>query len=167
LAMGDADVPAQRMQDPWGRHVPAESRDPERTPMPWDASPNAGFCPPDVTPWLPLTDDAATRNVDVQCDDPASELHLVHDLLSLRRARSSLRAGAYEQIHVDGTVFMFARTDGDERTVVVLSFADAPRTVALDGPHDMLRSTIADRSGQVDGEVQLAPYEAVVLAPVT
>ncbi|HEX6254813.1 MAG TPA: alpha-amylase family glycosyl hydrolase [Euzebyales bacterium] len=164
LAMGDADVPPDRMQDPWGRHVPDESRDPERTPMPWDGSPNAGFCPPDVTPWLPLTDDAMTRNVDAQCDDPASELHLVRDLLSLRRARSSLRTGAYERLHVDDTVFAYVRRDGDEHTVVAMSFADAPRTLTLGGQHDVLRSTDADRTGSVGGELWLGPCEAVVLA---
>jgi alpha-glucosidase len=86
LAMGDAAVPPDRMQDPWGRHVPEESRDPERTPMPWDGSPNAGFCPPDVTPWLPLTGDADVRNVAAQRNDPTSELHLVRRLLQLRAA---------------------------------------------------------------------------------
>jgi alpha-glucosidase len=165
IAMGDAAVAPERMQDPWGRHVPEESRDPERTPMPWDSAVNAGFCPPEVRPWLPLTGDADVRNVAVQRRDPASELHLVRALLALRAARPSLRTGDYEEVAVTERVFAFARTAGDERTLVVLSFADTPTSLALDGPHEVLRSTRADRAGVTEGRVELAPFEAVVLAP--
>jgi alpha-glucosidase len=41
IAMVDVDVPPERVQDPWGKNVPGFGlgRDPERTPMQWDGSP--------------------------------------------------------------------------------------------------------------------------------
>jgi alpha-glucosidase len=165
LAMGDADVPPERMQDPWGRHVPEESRDPERTPMPWDTTPNAGFCPPDVTPWLPLTGDADVRNVATQRDDAVSELRLVRRLVALRRTRSSLADGGYTRLDAPDEVLAYARTTDDERTVVVLSFADRPVALPVDGAHRVLCSSTMRRDGPIDQATELAPHEAVVLAP--
>ncbi len=165
LAMGDADVPPEAMQDPWGRHVPGESRDPERTPMPWDASPNAGFCPPDVAPWLPLTGDADVRNVAVQRDDPTSELHLTRRLLALRASRPSLACGSYERLAAADDLLVYARTGGGQRTVVVLSFADQPVAVPVAGAHRVLCSSTMRRDGVVDADIELEAHEALVLAP--
>ena len=165
LALGDTEIPPTAVQDPWGRHVPGQGRDPERTPMPWDGSPNGGFCPPGVTPWLPLGADAVTRNVAVQREDPGSELHLVRDLVALRRSRPSLRAGDVRVHTVTDDVFAWERIAGEERTVVAASFADRPTRVDLPGSHDILRSTDAARTGTVADGLVLAPHEAVVLAP--
>ncbi|GAI52991.1 unnamed protein product, partial [marine sediment metagenome] len=35
-------------------HANRIGRDKCRTPMQWTNAPNAGFCPPDVDPWLPV-----------------------------------------------------------------------------------------------------------------
>src|SRR3954471_20028324 len=66
-------------------------RDPVRTPMPWDASPYAGFT--DGEPWLPLNPDWRTRNVAAEAPDARSILSLYRDLLRLRRAHPSLSVG--------------------------------------------------------------------------
>src|SRR5690606_2990867 len=74
-------------------------RDPERTPMQWDASPNAGFTPSEATtPWLPLAADYRTRNVAAQEGDPASLLTLFRRLTALRQAEPALNRGAYEAV---------------------------------------------------------------------
>src|SRR5262249_10845108 len=88
LGMGDGVIPPEKEQDPWGKRVPGMGfgRDPERTPMQWDTTPNAGFCPPGVEPWLPVNADYAQRNVDMQRNDPRSMFTLTHRLLHLRRA---------------------------------------------------------------------------------
>src|SRR5436309_7687951 len=67
IGMADGPVPA-------GRVVDVAGRDPERTPMQWDASKSAGFTTGD--PWLPVAFEAATVNVAAQRDDPASMFHL-------------------------------------------------------------------------------------------
>ena len=75
----------------------AECRDRARTPMPWDASPTAGFTAEGVRPWLPLGDNAE-RNVAGQRDDPASTLRFCRDLLALRRAETGGTIAAYTQL---------------------------------------------------------------------
>ncbi len=74
-------------------HFERTGRDPERTPMQWDSSPNAGFTAPDVTPWLPVAADYATRNVAVQSADPESMLSFYRALAALRRAEPALHGG--------------------------------------------------------------------------
>ncbi len=74
--MRDVAIPPPLMQDPWEKNLPGRSlgRDPERTPMQWDATPNAGFTT--GGPWLPVAEDYATVNVATQRDDPRSMLSL-------------------------------------------------------------------------------------------
>ena len=61
----------------------ALGRDPVRTPMPWDASENAGFTT--AKPWLPLNADWPTRNVARMTEESHSILTLYRRLLALRR----------------------------------------------------------------------------------
>ena len=69
--LGMPDVPQATGHDPVGR-------DPERTPMRWDASPNGGFTAGE--PWLPLC--PSEFNVDDQASDPDSILSLYRRLAS-------------------------------------------------------------------------------------
>src|SRR2546427_5361362 len=93
LGMQNVAIPPALMHDPPGKQDPQHSRDPQRTPMQWDTSPNAGFCPPEVKPWLPVALDYQTHNVVVEQDDPRSFLTLVHTLLTLRQALPALIVG--------------------------------------------------------------------------
>ena len=45
LGMENVPIPPEREQDPFGKNMPGvgQGRDPERTPMRWDTSENAGF----------------------------------------------------------------------------------------------------------------------------
>ena len=56
LGMENGVIPPDKVQDPQGKNLGAErTRDVSRTPMQWDASPNAGFST--VEPWLPISSD--------------------------------------------------------------------------------------------------------------
>ena len=80
LGLEDAVIPPDRIRDPWALNEPGiGGRDPERSPMPWDASPHAGFSSGE--PWLPLADGWETRNVAQQSGDPRSLLELTRQLL--------------------------------------------------------------------------------------
>src|ERR687894_1128643 len=83
--------------DPVARRTgdPSDNRDVCRTPMPWADEPGGGFTTADARPWLPFGDLAAC-NVAGQRADPGSTLHLVRDLIALRRAHRELTAGEYE-----------------------------------------------------------------------
>jgi alpha-glucosidase len=136
LGMEDVPVPPEKAQDPWGLRVPGLSlgRDPQRAPMPWSDEPNAGFCPPGVEPWLPITPDLARVNVATQLADPRSMLSLTRRLLALRRASPALARGSYRPLDWPGVsedCYLFLRADGDERLLVALNFGETPARVRL------------------------------------
>jgi alpha-glucosidase len=108
------------------------TRDSVRTPMQWDAGPNAGFCPPDVTPWLPIADDYERINVAVQQEDQGSQLHLIRRLLAMRRATPALSIGRYRRLtDVPDDCLAYIREHDGHRVAVVLNFGDSPATVEL------------------------------------
>ena len=123
--------------------------------MPWDPSPNGGFCPPDVTPWLPLGDDTHEVNVAVQLA-PRSMLTLTRRLLALRRASPALALGSYRPLDggdVPDDCFVYLREADGERVLAALNFGDGDRRLRLpDGEYTVLVSTHLDREGAVDGQ---------------
>src|SRR5438067_4833032 len=68
IGMADVPIPPERVRDPWELNVPGLGlgRDPERTPMQWDASPHAGFSSSE--PWLPVASEYQVTNVATQSE---------------------------------------------------------------------------------------------------
>ena len=139
----------------------SDNRDVCRTPMPWADEPGGGFTTAEARPWLPFGDRAAC-NVAAQREDPGSTLHLVRDLIALRRANQDLTAGAYESLAAPEGVWAWRRGRG---------FAVAVNLADSEGMLDGLAGRVAlgtDRAR--DGEdvpgsgVRLGPYEGVVIA---
>lgn len=133
IGMVDGDILPEQRQDPFvGELTNAGSgRDPERTPMQWDTTPNAGFTAPGVTPWLPVatTSDA---NVAAQDNDPASTLNLCRDLLRLRRASAALQTGSIQFMNGEAAdLLLYQRTSGDEALLVVINFGGEAHTLDL------------------------------------
>jgi len=129
IGMTDVAVPRDAIQDPLERNEPGKGvgRDPERTPMQWDAGVHAGFT--SGVPWLPLSADSARINVATLGALPDSILTLYGELIALRRRQRALVEGAYRALHVDDRVLAYERRVDDERTVVVLNFTDEPAAV--------------------------------------
>jgi alpha-glucosidase len=163
IGMHDVPIPPELVQDPHELNVPGLGlgRDPERTPMQWDAGPNAGFTTPTGRPWLPIADDYREVNVERERDDPRSFLTLYRQLLALRRATPALAVGGFEPVRVRDDVFVYARTLGDQRLVVALNFSHQPRAVELPAGRVLL-STHLDRDPADLGP--LRPDEGLVLA---
>ena len=167
LGMTDVTIPPAEVQDPFEKNEPGKGlgRDPERTPMPWSAEPQAGFTT--GRPWLRLGSDAATRNVAVQDADPQSMLNLVRRLLALRRAHAALHAGAWRSLGVHGSVLAYERTAAGERVVVALNFgsanAELPAGVVADGAAVWLSTAPGRDRGEWRGG-PLAPHEGVIVA---
>ena len=151
LGLPDGDVPGAARRDP----VP-DNRDGCRTPMPWTGGPNGGFTDPRAEPWLPLAD--ATRNVEDQRGDPGSVLHLVRDLIALRRATPDLHAGDYATLPAPDGAWAYRRGDGH---AVALNLSGDP--VELDGlGGEVVVSTGRDRDGaSFDGT--LAAWQGVIV----
>jgi len=161
IALPDVDVPHERMRDPLGvLYWPAYAgRDAMRTPMPWQDGPGGGFTDPGVEPWLPLGHPDGVTVAD-QRGDPDSTLHLVHDLIALRRARPDLNRGSYRSLEVESPLWAWSR---GERVIVACNMGDEPRR--LEGMAGaVLLGTDRSRDGdEVSGGLDLAGWEAVVL----
>jgi alpha-glucosidase len=167
VGMQAVSIPRELIHDPPGKEHPEYSRDPQRTPMQWDSSPNAGFCPPGVKPWLPVAGDYQTYNVAVEQDDPCSFLTLVQTLLTLRRALPALTLGSQHSLDQQNpTCFVYLRQHQDQRCLVALNFSAQDQIVALPGQGQarLLLSTHLDREGPIPlSEVQLRGNEGLLL----
>jgi oligo-1,6-glucosidase len=107
------------------------SRDNARTPMLWDASPNAGFT--DGKPWLPVHPGYAELNAETQGQDNASVLAFYKNMIRLRREHGALFfEGEINPLPSgDDLIFVYERKHGRERALVLGNFADIPKTVDL------------------------------------
>ena len=169
LGMENVEIPEHLEQDPAGLRVPGIGlgRDPERTPMQWDPSPNAGFCPEGVQPWLPLTPDYELRNVAVLRDDPKSILNMTRELLEFRNAYPALAAGSYAAI--DGLppeCYVYTRTLGEQTLLIALNFTNDEHQFMLPytGTGQVITSTGKDRTGKISLTFMvLQPNEGILI----
>ncbi|WP_411104596.1 alpha-amylase family glycosyl hydrolase [Streptomyces sp. cmx-4-9] len=160
LGLPDAHIGPADIRDPWGLRTPGLSRDPARSPMPWNAGPHAGFTAPGVRPWLPLAlppgGDAAAQE-----DDPGSLLRLTRAVLALRREHPALGPGAIGFTAAPPGVLAYTRTgpDGAGPLLVTLNLTAAPvrLTGASAAPSWRRRLTTAP--------VPRPPADARVLSP--
>ncbi len=168
IGMQDVPVPLEQMCDPQGKENPQHSRDPQRTPMQWNASANAGFCRPEVRPWLPLSDDYQRFNVASEQQDPRSMLVLTRALLQQRRTLAALTIGAYRSVEQDNPAcFVYERQYDDQRCLVALNFSENDQVVKLPGYSSgrILLSTYMDAGGSAldVAELSLRGNEGVLL----
>jgi alpha-glucosidase len=163
LGLQDVVIPPDRLQDPWARNEHGFGRDPERTPMPWDASLHGGFTA--GCPWLPLNGDYLTRNVALSAAEGRSILNLYRRLIALRREISALSTGRYVARHTAGDTLTFERCDTKNRLLVLLNFAREARCETLPATAaTVLLSTRLDRDGErTTNQVTLRPAEGVIL----
>jgi len=161
LGMRDTDVPRDRLLDPVSiAFAPVHNRDAARTPMPWNGAPGAGFTAAGVEPWLPFGDVGHCNVADQRADD-ASVLHLVHDLIALRRTLPALTTGAYDTVATDGGLWAWRR-GGD--ALIAVNLADD--AASLDGVHGRISlSTDRTRDDEaVDGTLRLDAWQGVVVS---
>jgi alpha-glucosidase len=121
--------------------------------MQWDRSPNAGFCPSGIEPWLPLPADYQQINVTVERDDPHSLLTLTRRLIELRRSTPALSIGSYRAIEgIPDGCFVYLRQLGSQHYLIALNFSDQEQTVKLPalGNGRIVLSTYLDREEPID-----------------
>jgi alpha-glucosidase len=169
IGMHDVEIPPELIQDPVEKRIPGHNlgRDPERTPMQWDASPNAGFCAPGVEPWLPVAGDYRAVNVAVESDDPRSMLSFTRALTGIRRAHPALTDGSYRPVDGrPGECFVYLRELADQRLLIALNLSDTDQTIGDStlGAGSIVLSTHLDREGQVDlASLSLRPNEGCIV----
>ncbi len=147
--------------------VCGETRDRCRTPMQWANAPHAGFCPADVTPWLPVNPNyAAGVNVAEQVDDPRSMLAFYKRMLAIRKQTPALIAGDYTPLleeHADCLCFL-RQTEG-QTCLVALNYSDKAHTLAFDldgSPARLIFSTEARSDAGDLSALTLAPFEIYI-----
>ncbi len=167
IGMHDVDVPPEAQRDVV---MPDEAlrRDPERTPMQWDSSPNAGFSPAGAEPWLPVAADYEAVNVEAQRSDPTSHLSFYRSLLKLRRDTPALHRGSLKFVEgLPAGVLSYVRSADGKDVLVIINFESAPVTLDvshLAGSGAMLLSSEPGRPAEVDlGELAVGPNESLLL----
>jgi alpha-glucosidase len=163
--LGMCNVPIQpdQVQDPFEKNEPGLGlgRDPERTPMPWDGSPTAGFT--NGWPWLPLGDQHEIVNVAARERDDNSILSLYRNLIQMRETHRALVSGKLECVMAEKNVLRYARTGDNESLLVMLNMAAEPVQIATERG-TILVSTHMDRErAKVDGRVDLRGAEGLII----
>jgi alpha-glucosidase len=165
IGMTDVPIAPGQVQDPAEKNEPGKGRgrDPERSPMLWDGTANAGFTAPDATPWLPLLENRAAINVAVEGVDRKSMLSLYRILLSLRRQFAALHSGAITDVRAQDGVLSFTRSQGDERFQIHLNLTAEHRQVQSEAGH-ILFTTLMDGAGsEVEDSMVLEGGEGAII----
>ena len=145
-------------------------RDECRTPMPWNSGPNGGFCPEEVTPWLPLQKDYNRINVQDQAADPGSLLNWFRDLLKFRNTRDEIKFGDIELLECccDGSplppgILAYRRSlDGGEQLDIFLNLTKKDRNIPVQPKKtEILFST--GNTYKVDGRIFLPGSTGIVI----
>lgn len=165
--MGCFRLPKEALRDPLGvKTWPLGflGRDPERTPMQWDATPGAGFG--SEAPWLPLNPDWRERSVAAQRGRPSSLLEWYRSLIALRRAMPALRRGSLRWTPASRELLAFLRADEEtgERAAIFLNFSDRARRAALTEDATVLLGSAREAGRALTaGEFSLGPNEALIV----
>ena len=144
----------------------AKSRDNARTPMQWDAGPNAGFTT--GTPWIKVNPNYMEINVEQALADPNSVFYYYRELIQLRKANPVIVHGAYDLLlDDDEAIYAFTRTLAHDRLLIILNFTGDTPVFSLPGDLKFSGKALLISNYPVD-EAQplramtLRPYEARV-----
>ena len=163
-------IPRRRLRDPLGiRTWPLAmlGRDPERTPMQWDASPGAGFT--NGESWLPLNPDWRTRNVAAQEGEPSSLLSWYRALIALRTTTNALKRGSISFLDLDRRLLSYDRSCDDaeeeKRVRVLLNFSARVARARIDAGGSVLLGSRRAAGAAIDaGALALGAYEVLIYA---
>ena len=131
IGLPQVPIPAEPIRDPLEKNMPGigVGRDGARTPMQWNCSAFAGFSSSE--PWLPLSVDWATRNVETLRRDKNSIYVLYRRLIEARRHSLALRRGLYRPIPSKGDLLLYVREFGSERMLMALNLGATSATVGF------------------------------------
>ena len=107
------------------------ARDNSRTPMQWDESPNGGFSSGPKT-WLAVNPNYKAINAAQEEKDPESIYNYFSRMLAFRGKTKAFAYGTYEDLDPKNErVFVYTRTLGNEKYLVVLNFSDEATSYPL------------------------------------
>lgn len=168
IGMVDGLIPHELVRDQYEKNVPGMKlgRDPERTPMQWNALEYAGFST--SQPWLPVSENYTHVNAEAEFADTRSVLALYKNLIKLRQDSPALLFGRFEPLVLaDEEVFAYMREGEGERVAVLLNFSDQARAITLPAETGtMLLTTYMDRPAGEAAHLRnflLRPHEGYII----
>jgi alpha-glucosidase len=161
IGMTNVPIAPEQVQDPAEKNEPGigQGRDPERTPMRWDATQLAGFTM--GIPWLPIGGDQSI-NVATEHQDDGSIFALYRKLIGMRKSHPILVSGKLNELHIENDILHYRRS-GSEEIQIILNMTHEEKTVQT-LPATVVVGTRIGREGQtVNGLSTLQPAEGLVL----
>ncbi|MEG6587660.1 glycoside hydrolase family 13 protein [Paenibacillus barengoltzii] len=150
------------------RAIHLKSRDNARTPMHWDAGPQAGFTTAESA-WIRVNPNHERINVEEAIRNPDSIYHYYKELIRLRKEHAVIVYGAYELLLPDHPqIYAFTRKLEKSRLLVILNFSSEEPVfewpVEAMEPEDieLLISNYAPQEHEDLLNLPLRPYEARV-----
>jgi glycosidase len=142
---------------------PGDRDEEKRTPMRWEAGPQAGFTT--GRPWYAFSSEDEAVTVAAQLGDPDSLLNWYKTLIALRNSSPALAHGLYETAPLDvPNVYAFIRSSAAERMLVVANFsaqereADLTDLLGADAARDLI-------SGEtLEAVLTLGPVSMIIVA---
>lgn len=144
------------------------ARDNARTPIHWDDSAHGGFT--SGTPWIQVNPNYVEVNAAAQEQDPDSELNYFRTLNQVRKNNLTLVYGAYDLLLPEHTqVYAYTRTLDEDKILVLLNFSSDTVTLniaelgGINMQHAQVLLNNLTELNIADGQVTLAPYQAVLM----
>lgn len=155
-------------QEEMMRRLRLKSRDNARTPFQWDDSEHAGFTTGE--PWIMVNPNYKQINAASQINREDSVFSFYKKLIRLRKEHEIIVYGTYELLLAeDEDLYVYTRTLGNERLLVVCNFSEHTDMFALPQGWQADRCTclIGNYADvKADSSMQIRPYEAFVLKQV-
>lgn len=131
-------------------------QDSARTPMQWDATPNAGFTT--GSPFLDLAPENDTRNVEVELADESSLLRFYQRWIAIRNRTAALRTGTFQTVPSSPRALVFWRRHpaGDRLVVANYGRTETPVSAAVPWPE------VVSEDGESRGTVSDGTWSAGV-----
>jgi oligo-1,6-glucosidase len=138
------------------------SRDHSRTPMQWDSSTNGGFTT-GPKPWLAVDPNFKEINAAQEIKDPNSIYNYFRQVLEFRAKTKAFAYATYEDLDPQNAhVFVYTRTLGNEKYLVVLNFSNDALSYSLPGgmKAGTLQVSNLGKAEEKTNSLKLRPWEA-------
>jgi oligo-1,6-glucosidase/alpha-glucosidase len=175
IGMSEVNLPAANAKDPIGRRykiIPEfilrwlgiyTNRDGCRSPMQWENTDNAGFCPAGTAPWLPVNQNFPNINVASEYEDGSSLLHIYQDLLRIRKDAKAIHSGTLELLDGDH-ILAYKRIFDQETVLVLINFGSSEQIFEDNGKWTRVVYQIGDYRRSSSGELIINPSSGLILS---
>lgn len=143
--------------------IHVKGRDNARTPMQWNAGPNAGFTT--GMPWIRINPNYKEINAKASMSDPDSVFRYYQRLIALRKQNPVMVYGDYQLLLQDHEqIYAYTRTLDEVIWLIALNFSESAAILELDERYSGMKRELIIGNYPEDGmeTERLHPYEAIV-----